>query len=128
VDNAALLRALRENVVAEAVIDTWENEPHISLELLKEAWIGTPHIAGYSADGKTTADNMVIVGLCRHFNLEVPFRIEPPSLPENAVTSTVPDQRRLQLYNPMADSQRLKAAPDSFEELRGSYPLRRETI
>jgi len=126
VDNEALLHALYINKVEQAVIDTWEDEPRINLRLLDSVWIGTPHIAGYSADGKVNADNMVIEGLCRHFGLPIPPRIEPPMLPENAVTATDEDLRRLQLYNPIADSQRLKAHPERFEELRGNYPLRRE--
>lgn len=128
VNNEALLHAIYINKVGLAVIDTWENEPNINLQLLNKVWIGTPHIAGYSADGKVNADNMVIEGLCQHFGLALPPRIEPPLLPNNAVTATDEDLRRLQLYNPMADSQRLKAHPERFEELRGSYPLRRERL
>lgn len=126
-DNAALLDALIYNKVKDAVIDTWEHEPRISLELLERAWIATPHIAGYSADGKANADNMVVSGLCRHFGLSVPCVIYPPELPPTFVPADDPDDLSLQLYNPLDDSARLKASPESFEELRGNYPLRRET-
>ena len=126
VDNAALLDAIIYNKVTDAVIDTWENEPRISLPLLSRVWIGTPHIAGYSADGKVNADNMVVKGLCRHFGLPLPPAITPPLLPADFVPASDDDTLRLQLYNPLSDSTRLKAAPDSFEELRGNYPLRRE--
>lgn len=127
VDNKALLDALIYNKVEDAVIDTWENEPRISLPLLEKAWIATPHIAGYSADGKVNADNMVIEGLCRHFGLPPQPRIVPPALPPEFVPSADDDTLRLQLYNPLEDSARLKASPAKFEELRGDYPLRRET-
>lgn len=127
VDNKALLDALIYNKVSDAVIDTWENEPQISLSLMHRAWIATPHIAGYSADGKVCADNMVIEGLCRHFGLSVPCRIYPPELPADFTPAAGADDLSLQLYNPLDDSARLKAAPEKFEELRGNYPLRRET-
>lgn len=125
-DNAALLDALIYNKVSDAVIDTWENEPHINLQLMDRAWIATPHIAGYSADGKVCADNMVISGLCRHFGIKVPCKVEPPELPADFVAADDADDLCLQLYNPLDDSARLKASPEKFEELRGNYPLRRE--
>lgn len=128
VDNGALLDALIYNKVRDAVIDTWENEPCVSLPLLERVWIGTPHIAGYSADGKVNADNMVVAGLCRHFGLVQPPLIMPPSLPPTFVPSADDDTLRLQLYNPLDDSARLKAAPGKFEDLRGNYPLRREHV
>lgn len=126
VDNAALLRALQSGCVADAVVDTWENEPNINLALLNKVYIGTPHIAGYSADGKTNADNMVISALCRHFGIANRWHIAPPSLPADFRLSGSADDRLLQLYNPLNDSERLKAAPKEFENLRGNYPLRRE--
>lgn len=122
VDNDALLRALQEKRIRQAVIDTWENEPHVNLDLLNKVYIGTPHIAGYSADGKVNADNMVIAALCEFFHLDNPGLITPPSLPNDFVYTGDP----LQLYNPLTDSQHLKDRPETFEQLRGDYPLRRE--
>ena len=122
VDNAALKAALAEGRVRQAVIDTWENEPLIDRELLGRVYIGTPHIAGYSADGKVNADNMAIDALCRFFGLPNPGRIVPPPLPPGFTYTGDP----LQLYNPLCDSRRLKADPALFEELRGNYPVRRE--
>lgn len=128
VDNDMLLHALETGIVGEAVIDTWENEPDISLSLLNKVYIGTPHIAGYSADGKVNADNMVIDGLCRHFGIENHFHILPPEMPSDFTLSGSADDRLLQLYNPMNDSEKLKLHPEKFEWLRGNYPLRREFI
>ena len=122
VDEQALLKAMDEGLVSQAVIDTWEGEPNISRTLLYRTFIGTPHIAGYSADGKVNADNMVIEALCRHFSLALPPKIEPPKLPEGFLYTGNP----LELYNVMNDSRKLKTHPESFEELRGNYPLRRE--
>lgn len=128
VDNPALLNALESQDVKEAVIDTWEDEPQINLPLLQRTYIGTPHIAGYSADGKTNADNMVINGLCQHFGIENKWNIVPPALPKDFIPSTDEEELRLQLYNPLTDSEQLKCHPEAFEDLRGNYPLRREKL
>ena len=122
VDNAALLQALNEGLVRDAVIDVWEGEPCVSLPLLERVFIGTPHIAGYSADGKVNADNMVVDALCRHFGLPNPGRILPPALPADFCDNGSP----LCYYNPLNDSIQLKNNPSGFESLRNNYPLRRE--
>ena len=124
VDEDALIGAMDEGVVRNAVIDTWEGEPDINLRLLDRAFIATPHIAGYSADGKVTADNMVIDALCRHFGIRNPGKVVPPSLPSDFVYTGSP----LDLYDPLVDTARLRSNPDAFEELRGNYPLRRESF
>lgn len=126
VETQALLRALEKGQVKETVIDTWENEPDIDLTLLREAFIATPHIAGYSADGKANATRMSLEALCRFFGIEANFKIVPPSLPEDMVWSEDKETAYLQLYNPMRDSEWLKAEPEKFEWFRGNYPLRRE--
>lgn len=122
VDNKALLAALQDGRVRDAVIDVWEHEPHPDAELLDRVFIGTPHIAGYSADGKTNADNMVIDAICQQFALPHPGKIAPPALPNDFHYTGSP----LDLYNPMDDSKKLKADASQFEQLRNNYPLRRE--
>lgn len=128
VDNRALLHALEEGTVRDAVVDTWENEPEILRPLLERVYIGTPHIAGYSADGKANATRMVLEAFCRHFGLDCPFEIVPPELPEGFGEGLEGEELQLQLYNPLIDSIRLKEAPEKFEEWRGNYPLRRENL
>ena len=122
VDNQALLQALQDGRVRDAIIDVWEHEPHPDAALLDKVFIGTPHIAGYSADGTTNADNMVIDAICQHFGLPHPGIIAPPALPSDFKYTGSP----LDLYNPMIDSQKLKADASQFEQLRNNYPLRRE--
>ena len=122
VDNQVLLQALKEGTVRDAILDVWEHEPHLNLELLERAYIATPHIAGYSADGKVNADNMVIDALCQHFHLPHPGYVSPPPLPADTPNTGSP----LDLYNPLIDTQHLKEHPDQFEYLRNHYPLRRE--
>ena len=125
VDTASLLAALAAGRVKDAIIDTWEYEPNISRELLEVAFLGTPHIAGYSADGKANATRMSLEALCKHFGIEAAFHIEPPASPSTTVTESA-DETFLQAYDPTRDSDWLKASPDKFEWFRGNYPLRRE--
>lgn len=124
VDNDALLAALEEGRVRDAILDVWEGEPQLNQRLLQRVFIGTPHIAGYSADGKVNADNMVIDALCRQFNLPHPGKIVPPHPRTSAPPKTPPHP--LSFYNPLNDSEKLKKEPSKFEFLRNNYPIRRE--
>lgn len=129
-DNTDVLQALKDDIIRDAIIDTWENEPNINQELLNLIYIGTPHIAGYSADGKANATRMALTALCNHFHLPVTFQIRVPQLPEEELpeSNLTETERALVLYNPHTDSLKLKSHPTMFEELRGNYPLRREFI
>ena len=126
IDTQALLRALDNGLVADAVIDVWEHEPDISLELLDKVFIGTPHIAGYSADGKANATRMALDALCRFFHLDAHYRIEAPQPACPHIVAQDETDACLQMYDPRRDCQALRAHPERFEQLRGDYPLRRE--
>lgn len=126
VDESALEQALDRGRLSAAVIDTWEHEPAINRSLLSKVYIGTPHIAGYSADGKANATRMVLTRLCAFLGRAMSFDIVPPPLPPGAITASDATEQAIQLYDPRKDSALLKAHPDQFEALRGSYPLRRE--
>jgi erythronate-4-phosphate dehydrogenase len=67
IETLALKKALRAGRLGGVVLDVWENEPDIDHELLDKAFIATPHIAGYSADGKANGTAMVINVLCNAF-------------------------------------------------------------
>lgn len=125
VDTSALLSAINEGRVEDAVIDTWEEEPNINKELLRKVFLGTPHIAGYSADGKANATRMSLEALCHFFHIDADFKIEPPAMPPVAFSSDM-EEAYLQVYNPLRDSKLLKSHPEEFEWLRENYPLRRE--
>lgn len=126
VETESLLEALHTGLVSDAVIDVWENEPDINLTLLDSVFLGTPHIAGYSADGKANATRMALDALCRHFHIQTEYRITPPSPAYPHIVAATPEEAYLQMYDPRRDSRALKAHPEWFEKLRGDYPLRRE--
>ena len=126
VDNQALRYALVERRIEDAVIDVWENEPNIMIPLLNKVFIGTPHIAGYSADGKANATQMSLDALCRFFKISAKAQINPPSPANIEIQTKDRKEALLQIYNPLNDSNKLKTNPEKFEWLRGNYPLRRE--
>ena len=134
VDNHAMKKALKTGKIAGAVIDCWENEPDIDRELLQMADISTPHIAGYSADGKWTATKMSLENLNEFFELDVyPIKLMQLPQPNNPVIDLREVELDYQLayavwqtYNPMMETMNLKADPDKFYWFRSNYPLRRE--
>lgn len=125
IETSALLDALNTGKIKDAIIDTWEDEPTINRELLQKVFLGTPHIAGYSADGKSNATRMALEALCHFFHIEAAFEIVPPALPPMQYSED-PEEVFLQVYDPTRDSDALKQHPEKFEYLRGNYPLRRE--
>lgn len=125
VETQALKDALAQGQVSHAVIDVWEHEPHIDLDLLQSVFIGTPHIAGYSADGKANATQMALEAFCHFFGLPIDFHIAAPELPQ-PIEVNDEDQKALAYYNPQIDHARLVAHPELFEQFRSNYPLRRE--
>lgn len=122
----AVCSALENGWIREAVIDVWEHEPDIDRRLLHKAFLATPHIAGYSADGKANATRMALQALCAFFRIDADFDILPPRPCRPVIEVASADDAYLQMYNPERDSEALKLHPEAFEKLRGNYPLRRE--
>ncbi|MGM9847618.1 MAG: 4-phosphoerythronate dehydrogenase [Muribaculaceae bacterium] len=121
-DTPSLLGAMDSGSVSAAVIDCWEGEPAISPELLEKAVIATPHIAGYSLEGKVRATIAVVEALSQHFSLGIDFPGEKPAVPP----LTVAPSALLSSYNPLSDTAMLKADPSAFESLRNNYNFRHE--
>ena len=76
--------------------------------------------------GKANATRMSLQAFCRFFGLPEEFHIEPPAPSEPLIRATSRAEALLRIYNPLDDSRRLKASPESFESLRGNYAYRRE--
>ena len=131
VETEALKQALKRKQIAAVVLDCWENEPHIDRDLLEQTFIATPHIAGYSADGKSTATRMIVEAVGRWIGCDIPTRhITPPAPAQPLIDLTgvpTPLQKAVwDTYNPFDDDLRLRKSPETFEMQRGLYPLRRE--
>ena len=137
VDNAALRDALRARTLRGAVLDVWEREPDIDRELMGLLEYSTPHIAGYSADGKANGTTMSVRTVASVLGLPltdwtasgVPAPAQPLSFSIDAAGKTdaqVYAEAILHTYDVQRDSDALRAAPDLFEKLRGDYPVRRE--
>lgn len=123
VDTQAILVALNNGKIADVVVDCWENEPDISDELLKRAIIATPHIAGYSREGKIRATAMVVKALTKHFGLPDISLSEtvPAGAAEHVSFETIENS-----YSPKEDTIALKEDKYSFEQLRNTYNYRSE--
>jgi erythronate-4-phosphate dehydrogenase len=142
VDNQALKAALREGLLRAAVLDVWEGEPRVDTELLELVDIATPHIAGYSFDGKVNGTRQVYEALCASLNLAPGWDPSPllpvPDCPQLTVNPDDPGALSgavRAVYEIMAEDARMRemlalATPEErsacFDRLRKEYPRRRE--
>jgi len=144
VDSSALKAAIRSGRLRAVVLDVWENEPNIDTELLEMVDIGTPHIAGYSLDGKVAGMIMIYKAACKYFGFSVKFDTED-FLPEPAVrelkirSNKRAEQEALlgavqKIYRIDQDDAKLRRILEKpaenrgefFDGLRKNYPVRRE--
>ena len=136
VDEAALKAALRSGQLADAAVDVWCNEPEIDPELLVMARFATPHIAGYSTDGKANGTTAAVRFIAASLGIRElrNWRALPPS-PANseviAIPSGLSEEETLSFavrhtFDLEGASRALKSDRNAFEALRGSAPLRRE--
>lgn len=125
IDEKALLQIMQKSDKSRfrLIIDTWETEPQPDSHLLEQAIIATPHIAGYSLEGKQRATRMVIEAVEQRFGLTV-------CKDGLATAYTSPHNVSMDIicrsYDPMADTERLRANPADFEYLRNHYCYRNE--
>ena len=138
VEGSALKEALKAGRLKDAVLDVWENEPGPDPKLLELTGIATPHIAGYSVDGKANGTRMSVRALSEFFNLGLE-NWEPGGLPLPEIPNIVIDCGGMSeqeiigevyryAYDIMADDEALRFNISRFEELRGNYPVRREPL
>ena len=132
-DTQALLNALKSGKIGEAVIDCWENEPAIDRELLDRVAIATPHIAGFSADGKANGTHACLENIERFFHIKIEKlkEVTPPA-PENPVIDLAGikehriEQAILKSFDPLIIDKMLRDTPENFEWFRANYHHPRE--
>lgn len=121
-DTRALLRGMKEGRIVGVGIDCWEGEPEINRDLLDQAIIATPHIAGYSQEGKVRATQMVLDALTDYLGLD--NRLIADADAPLPVPTVITDD--MLIYDIIKDTLRLKMSPDTFENQRNRYDLRTE--
>ena len=135
-DTVAMKEALKSGKISGAVIDCWENEPLFDLELMSLVDLATPHIAGYSKDGKANGTTMSVRAISKFFNLGINnwkcTGIEKPSELDifidgtGKTTQQILTEAILSTYDIREDDKRLRESVKTFEYQRGNYPIRRE--
>ncbi len=136
VSEADLIEGIRSKKLSEVILDVYEGEPVLNPELHELLSLATPHIAGYSLDGKANGTGMAVRAISKFFGLGVdewePSSITPPEQSQLLGDAASGDLYELlwdlyrQSYDITADDSRLREHPEAFESLRGNYPLRRE--
>jgi erythronate-4-phosphate dehydrogenase len=142
-DNRSLERLLAMRSDLSVVLDVWENEPAISAPLLQEVELGTPHIAGYSYDGKLRGTEMIYRAACDYFAAPVQWQAADEVMPAASIDMRAFETcNRLEVarrailagYDVRQDDKRLRETLSlpvaqraaAFDRLRKDYPVRRE--
>lgn len=129
VDGDALKGALQEKKFSGAVLDVWNDEPRIDPELLKLVTYATPHIAGYSVQGKANGTAMIVRELARHYGLPLtewypentPWQVTDRPISWPMLCETIDSY-----FDIETDDRQLRKHPDRFESLRDNYHFRTE--
>ncbi|HEX7357084.1 MAG TPA: 4-phosphoerythronate dehydrogenase [Ignavibacteriaceae bacterium] len=140
INNPALLESI-EDKHFNAVLDVWEDEPEVNINLLKKVKIATPHIAGYSYEGKVNGTKLIYNALCNFLKTEKSFQFDL-ARPDNSklqfnetenfaiglnnlIKSIYPiedDDKNMRKMLEMNKAERM----NFFDLLRKNYPVRRE--
>jgi len=143
-DTEAVKSALMHCRISQTILDVWENEPNIDTEMLEMTLIGTPHIAGYSFDGKVNGTFMIYNSLCRYLNKKAEWNPQDflpksncPVIKIHEVNGSL--EKKLhkvisQVYDIEKDDSKLRESRSMssekrsayFDSLRKNYHVRRE--
>jgi erythronate-4-phosphate dehydrogenase len=136
IDNNALINRIKQSDGLQVALDVWESEPQINTELLSLVSLATPHIAGYSDEGKIRGTSMLYEALCALYLDNESFQQPSTSINDTTVSLNGAgkslNQLLLECYNINADDQRMREKlkqgdiGQGFDHLRKTYPQRRE--
>ncbi len=132
INEPSLLHAYNQGLVSGMIIDCWENEPDMHPVLLDKAILATPHIAGFSTDGKMNATRITLQYLSAQFDIPMDLSsIVPPQPEQPVIDLSQTDHHRIEkailtTYDIEVDSNKLKQHPHLFVSFRDNYYLRRE--
>jgi erythronate-4-phosphate dehydrogenase len=131
VDSEALKTVIRSGLLKAVVLDVWENEPNIDTELMGMVDIGTPHIAGYSLDGKIAGMIMIYKAVCEHFGFSPRYGIgdflPEPVVPQLKMEPSTDSEKGAlldavrKIYDIREDDNRLRQIAEKPEDKRGEY-------
>lgn len=140
IDNDALEKIIdKKNLTV--ILDVWENEPGINSSLLQKVFIATPHIAGYSYEGKINGTMMIYNALCGFLNEAENYKIQPLQVENPIIRLKKNESIEISLqeifrkiYHIKRDDKNMRKilnekkneAGKYFDLLRKEYPLRRE--
>ena len=142
-DARAMKASIRSGQLETTVLDVWDDEPNIDTELLEMVDIGTPHIAGYSLDGKIAGMIMIYKAACEYFGFKTEYDVEDflPELdvrqlkinPNSGSEQDVIRKAVEKIYKISEDDRELRKIlnvptkrGDFFDNLRKNYRVRRE--
>jgi erythronate-4-phosphate dehydrogenase len=143
-DTAALKTSIKSGKLKATILDVWENEPNIDNNLLRLVDISTPHIAGYSFDGKVAGMTMIYNAACEFFDIKPKYTIDDflpePTVPKIKIESSSDDvqqvlhetvQRLYPIGRDDFNTREILMVPHDrrgrfFDDLRKNYPVRRE--
>lgn len=135
-DSKALKKAIRTGKIIATALDVWEIEPLIDPELLAMIDLATPHIAGYSVEGKANGTASCVRAVSRFFGFDMddwyPAKIPEPANPLITINGSGKSRQQILCeavtasYDISQDDHSFRLNPHNFEELRNHYPFRRE--
>ena len=138
INNQAALELFEQGMSLNLVLDVWENEPSINLDLIPHTALATAHIAGHTIEGKARGTEMLYLALCKHLNIQADKKLSdylPKAQPSSIQISEkqnfwkVVHQLVLNVYNIEDDDQHFRENmhnAEQFRYIRKHYPVRRE--